>query len=380
MIGPVSNQGSTRSEWQLIERQQSGLLEVRTAAQFRALVAKQGLQQAYAATDVVVAADAGFTDQVSAQLSLGPTDPPIRLRQAQVDGLEALCGSGSGELLLPAASLPSLATLVAGGRIELSALGEATAAHPHRDLQASLSLDQIGGGRLLLHRAIVENGIVALSSVAGLTATHLGPLVGPLSSALYACGGPGSIGLTMPGLGLLGPGSPVLVAGAVGWVVGPGSGHQPAVPRSPLGHALAPGASAAVSVDLHQLRPGSLRACRFEGHGAALLLPVAAAVPLLNLTTARQAAAGAELLEAPVLDLGIPRRLKPSLGRVRYSELLSGQLSLRGRPISCSPAHSPRLAQAAAEELVGLLREGRFPLRLPWRPLGSRATLVPLTD
>ena len=83
MIGPVSNQGSTRSEWQLIERQQSGILEVRTAAQFRALVAKKGLQQAYAATDVVVAADAGFTDQVSAQLSLGPTDPPIRLRQAQ---------------------------------------------------------------------------------------------------------------------------------------------------------------------------------------------------------------------------------------------------------------------------------------------------------
>jgi uncharacterized protein (DUF39 family) len=135
-----------------------------------------------------------------------------------------------------------------------------------------------------------------------------------------------------------------------------------------------------VSVELHQLRPGSLRVCRFEGYGAALLLPVAAAVPLLNLSSARQAAAGAELLEAPLLDLGIPRRLKPSLGRVRYSELLSGQLILQGRPITCSPAHSPRLAAAAAEELVCRLREGRFPLRLPWQSLGSRSTLVPLAD
>ncbi len=376
----MSDLGSTRCEGQLIERQQSGLLQVRTAEQFRALVAEQGLAEAYAATDVVVAADAGFTNQVSWQLSLGPSDPPIRLRQAQLDGLEALCGSGSGELLLSAASLPSLAALLAGGSIEFSAIGEVTTMQPRRELHASLSLDQIGGGRLLLHRAIVENGIVGISSLAGLTATHMGPLVGPLVSCLYACGGPGSIGLTMPGLGLLGPGSPVLVGGAIGWVVGPGSGHQPEVPRSALGHALAPGASAAVSVELHQLRPGSLRVCRFEGHGAALLLPVAAAVPLLNLSSARQAAAGAELLEAPLLDLGIPRRLKPSLGRVRYSELLSGQLILQGRPITCSPAHSPRLAAAAAEELVCRLREGRFPLRLPWQSLGSRSTLVPLAD
>ena len=124
--------------------------------------------------------------------------------------------------------------------------------------------------------------------------------------------------------------------------------------------------------------------CNLEACGSAdsraLLLPVAAPVPLLNLSIARQAAAGAELLEAPVLDLGIPRRLKPSLGRVRYSELLSGQLTLQGRPITCSPAHSPRLAAAAAEALACRLREGRFPLRLPWQSLGSRSTLVPLAD
>jgi len=184
----------------------------------------------------------------------------------------------------------------------------------------------------------------------------------------------------MPGLAQLGPGSPVLAGGALGWVLGPGSAHQPGVPRSPLGHALAPGASAAVAVELHDLDPRWVRPCHFEGHGPGLLMTMAAAVPLLNLAMARQAAAGPERLEAPVLDMSIPRRLKPSLGRVSYAQLLSGSIPLEGRHLRCAPACSPRLAEAAASQLATGLKEGRVPLRLPIRSLGSRPTLVPLED
>ncbi len=358
--------------------QQAGDLQVRTAAEFRALAGEQGLEQAFAATHVVAAADAGFTDQFSLHLGLGPTDPPIRLRQARVDGVEALCGCGSGELVLPAAAAPVLAALLAGRSVHLAATGAATALQPRRELHTGLRLEQIGTARLELQRAIGENGIVAVSSAAGLTPTALGPLLGPYGSALYGCGGAGSIGLTMPGLAQLGPGSPVLVGGGLGWVLGAGSAHQPGVPRSPLGHALAPGASAAVGVELQALDPQWVRPCRFEGHGPGLLVAIAAPVPLLNLAMARQAAAGPELLEAPVLDLAIPRRLKPSLGRVSYAELLGGTIHVNGRRLRAAPACSPHLAEAAALHLATELREGRMPLRLPVRPLGPRSTLVPL--
>jgi uncharacterized protein (DUF39 family) len=367
-----------RSEAELQELQRAGDLQVRSAEDFRALVAEQGLEQAFAATHVVTAADAGFTDQFTLQLSLGPTDPPIKLQQARLDGVEALCGCGSGELVLPAASAPLLAGLLNGRSVQLAATGEATGLQPRRELQTSLRLEQIGAARLHLQRAISENGVVAVSSAPGLTATAFGPLLGPYGSALYSGGGAGSIGLTMPGLAQLGPGSPVLVGGGIGWVVGAGSSHQPGVPRSPLGHALAPGAAAAVSVDLQALRPEWVRPCHFEGQGSALLVPIAAPVPLLTLAMARQAAAGPEWLEAPVLDVSIPRRLKPSLGRVSYAELLQGTIELGGRRLHCAPACSPRLAEAAAEELAGQLRDGRFPLRLPLVPLGNRATLVPV--
>lgn len=382
--------GGPRSEQQLRELQRRGELRVRSAADFRMMVAELGLERAYAGTDVVVAADAGFSDQASLQLSLGPSDPPIRLRDVQLDGVRGLASGGPGELVLPVggglgeparrSGAQLLAALLAGGAPAFDASGEATALHPRRDLHTDLPLARIGGGRLLLHRAISENGVVAVSSASGLCASPWGPLLGPHLTALWSCGGAGSIGLTMPGLSLLGPGSPVLVAGAIGWVLGAGSGHQPNPRRQPAGHALTPGASAAVSVDLHGLDSRWLRPCFFPGHGCSLLVAVAAPVPLLDLEVARRTAAGPGELQAPVLDLALPRRIKPALGSVSYTQLATGSISVGGHQLRCAPAHSPRLAAEISVELVERLKGNRFPIRLPVLPLSSQPTLLPLDD
>ncbi|MEX1316616.1 MAG: homocysteine biosynthesis protein [Synechococcaceae cyanobacterium] len=377
-----------RGETELRERQRRGELQVRSAADFRALVREAGLRRAFASTDVVVAADAGFTDQASLHLSLGPADPPIRLREAQLEGVQGLASGGAGELVLPVggglgdparqSGAQLLGTLLAGGALAFDASGEATALHPRRDLHTDLDLARIGAGRLLLHRAISENGVVAMSSAAGLCASPWGPLLGPYGTALWSCGGAGSIGLTMPGLALLGPGSPVLVAGGTGWVLGAGGGHQPSPRRQATGHALTPGATVAVSVDLHTLDRRWLRPCFFPGHGCALLVAIAAPVPLLDLEVARRAAAAPEELQAPVLDVAIPRRIKPALGSVTYAQLAEGAIVVGERELRCAPAHSPRLAAEISAELVSRLEQNRFPIRLPVVPLPSRSTLLPL--
>lgn len=377
-----------RSETQLRERQRAGELRVRSAADFRALVRERGLEQAYAITDVVVAADAGFTDQASLHLSLGPTDPPIRLREARLGGVQGLASGGAGELVLPVggglgeparhSGAQLLGALLAGGALAFDAGGEGTPPHPRRDLHTELNLERIGGGRLLLHRAIAENGVAAVSSASGLCASPWGPLLGPYGTALWSCGGAGSIGLTMPGLTLLGPGSPLLVAGGIGWVLGAGSGHQPGPRRQRSGHALTPGATAAVSVDLHSLEGRWLRPCFFAGHGCALLVAIAAPVPLLDLEVARRAATGPNELETPVLDVAIPRRIKPALGSVSYAQLASGRIVVGERELRCAPAHSPRMAAEITAELVSRLEGNRFPIRLPVMPLASQPTLLPL--
>jgi uncharacterized protein (DUF39 family) len=361
---------------------------VRLAADWRSLVAEVGLADAYAATDVVVAADAGFTDQGSLHLHLGPTDPPIRLRDPSLGGVAAQAGAGATDLVIPiGGALPEasrrggaqvLAELLAGLAVDLDSGGDITRLQPRRELHTRVDLERIGGGRLLLHRAIVENGVVAVSSGEGLLPSPFGTLLGPFVNAIWTAGGAGSIGLTMPGLGQLGPGSPVLVGGGIGWVVGSGSGHQPQPRRQDGGQARTPGAVAAVSVDLHALEPGWLRPCVFEGYGTALLVPIAAPIALVDAASALQAAAGDGLLEAPVVDVSVPRRLKPGFGAVSYAALRSGEILVEGRPVCAAPAHSPRLAEAIGRELGRRLERGTFPLRLPTQPLSTRPALIPL--
>ncbi|MBM5828185.1 MAG: hypothetical protein FJ050_09090 [Cyanobacteria bacterium M_surface_7_m2_040] len=376
-----------RSLQQLQQKQSAGDLQVRTAAAFRDLVQIQGLDAAYQQTDVVAAADTVLSDQGCVLLTLGPCDPPIRFKEVQLGGVAAQVAGSGGELVLPlggALGDPArrsgaqvLAELLAGQPLPLQGLGEPTALQPRQELSGEARLGDFGVARLLLHRAICENGIVAVNSADGLLRSSYGPLLGPLVSGLYSCAGAGSIGLTMPELSQLGAGSPVLVGGGVGWVLGAGSGHHPGARRQASGHACVPAACAAVMVDLQQLRPEVVRACYLEGHGAALLLPVAAPVLLLSRAAAEQAAAGNDALQAPVLDLAVPRRVKPQLGSLSYAQLHSGVARVQERTLRCAPAHSPRLAEAAAEQLRTALLENRFPLQLPLHPLPSTPALRP---
>jgi uncharacterized protein (DUF39 family) len=379
-VSAARGSAPARNEVELVALQQRGDLQVCTAAQFRDRVAELGLDQAFRQTHVVVASEAGFTSQASLVLHLGPSDPPIRIARCRLGSAEATGGHGNTDLVLPmqGGGAAALEALLQGQPLPFSASGQASLQQPRQELETQLSLQQIGAGQLLLHRAIAENGVVAVSSRDGLTPTPLGPVLGPRGSALFSCAGAGSIGLTSPGLRALGPGSPVLVAGAVGWVSGAGAGHNPQARRQASGHALSPGASCAVNVEVHGLERRWIRACHQRQEGSALLVALAAPVPLLDLDVARQAACGNEHLQAPVLDYGIPRRVRPSLGSVSYSELLSGRLQIGEQRIRCAPAHSPRLAQEIGAELCERLRAGRFPIRLPLVGLPQRPALLPL--
>jgi uncharacterized protein (DUF39 family) len=372
--------GPIRTEQQLQDLQRRGDLQVCSAADFRKRVGDLGLTGAFEQTHVVVASEATFTAQASLVLHLGPSDPPMRMDRCRLGPAEASGGHGNTDLVLPIqrGGAQALEQLLRGEDLAFNASGLPTLQQPRQELETRLNLGQIGAGRLLLHRGISENGVVAVSSREGLTPTPWGPVLGPLASGLFNCGGAGSIGLTMPGLALLGPGSPVLVAGGIGWVSGAGSGHNPQVRRQGSGHALSPGACCALEVDLHQLDRRWIRACQHQELGGALMVAIAAPVPLLNLQAAEQAACSNDQLEAPVLDYGIPRRVRPSLGRARYSELLAGTLRLGSQRLRCAPAHSPRLAAELAQELGDQLQNGRFPLRLPLLPLPTRPALLPL--
>jgi uncharacterized protein (DUF39 family) len=377
-----------RSCAELLQRQEQGTLRVCSALEFRHRAEAVGLEQAYADTDVVAAGSCGFTDQGQLWLSLGPSDPPLRLRQARLGGVGTSGGFGAGELCLPIGGNASdarrlggaqvLDALLAGAEVPLELQGEATTLHPRRELLTTIQLERLNQARLLLARGISENGVVAVSSSEGLLASPFGGLLGPFGNALFNASGARSIGMTMPGLEQLGAGSAVLVAGAMGHVLGPGSGHQPQTRRQPSGHARAPGSAVALSVELAGLHREWLRPCWFEGHGAALLVAVAAPVLLLGERQAAQAAVPDSALEAPVLDFSIPRRIRPGFGTVSYRELLAGRIQVDGQQIPAAPSCSLSLGDSHTEALIQQLLDGRFPLPARITPLSQQGRLHPL--
>ena len=134
----------------------------------------------------------------------------------------------------------------------------------------------------------------------------------------------------------------------------------------------------ALSVDLAGLQCRWIRPCWFDGHGAALLVAIAAPVLLLGERQAVQAGLPESALEAPVLDFSIPRRIRPGFGTVSYGELLAGRIQVDGHQIPAAPSCSLALGDSLCEELVVQLQEGRFLLPARLSPLSQQGRLHPL--
>ena len=374
-----------RTMEELQRRQAHGCLRVRTSTEFRRDVVEVGLEEAYAGTDVLAAGSFDFCDQASLLIHLGPCDPPLRIQRAELSGIALCCGSGNS-LTLPMAAgddpqhngATILLALLQGSEVSLVASGKGLPQYPQRELATRLDLHGLGVTRLHLPRAMSENGLVAVNSSDTRVWSMYGPLLERFGNAVFTGPGGRSVGLTSPRFGCLGLGSPVFIAGATGVVVGTGAGHRPYCHRLESGHALAPGASVAVSVDAAGLEPKWLRSCWFGELGAGLMVGIAAPVPLLNRSMAAAAGVGDADLQAPVLDFSIPRRIRPSFGFVPYSDLLAGQVSIAGRVVRTAAATSLALAEDVTAALAQRLRNGDFPLTAPLQPLPMGANVRPV--
>ena len=373
---------------QLQQRQAAGDLRVRTSDQFRADVAAMGLQKAFARTDVLAAGGCGVSTQASLTIGPGPCDPPMQIQRAELGGVRLHCRGGNNSLAMPlsAGDHPERSgaavfhALLKGASVSFVASGEKRPQFPRQELVTQLDLAGLGTTRLLLPRAVSENGIVAVNSGETRIWSFHGPLLERRGNGVFTAPGGRSIGLSSPRLRCLGVGSPVFVAGAVGVVMGAGIGHQPRCKRLSSGHALAPGATAAVSADADHMKPDWVRPCWFGELGAGVMVAVAAPVPLLTVQAAAAAGVGDHELQAPVLDFSVPRRVRPGFGCVSYKDLLRGRILIEGRAVSTASATSLRLTDDVTAALAEKLRDGSFPLVAPFQPLGEKATLTPVNS
>ncbi|HIK36007.1 MULTISPECIES: homocysteine biosynthesis protein [unclassified Thermosynechococcus] len=378
------------------EKIRAGKATVWTLAELKARLESLSIAEAARQVDVVTTGTFEPMESSGAIINLGPTDPPIKLRQCWLDGIPAYSGFGAVDLYLGAAqsldpnseageadSLRErggghvIADLIAGKAIPLRAVGYVTDCYPRASLETVISKQTINQFYLYNPRNLYQNFIVGVNGGDRPLYTYLGPLQPQLGNAVYACGGALSPLLNDPYLRLVGIGTRIFLGGGIGYVAWEGTQHFPLQKRLANDTPIGPAATLALIGDAKQMDPFWVRGCYFKHYGASLMLGVGVPLPVLDQEVIARCAIRDEEVVAPVIDFSIPRRVRPTFGMVNYAQLKSGKIKIEGKTVQTAPLTSLYFGQRIAEVLKDWIHSGRFTLTEPIAPLPRDRAFLP---
>jgi uncharacterized protein (DUF39 family) len=159
----------------------------------------------------------------------------------------------------------------------------------------------------------------------------------------------------------------------VGYVVWPGTQHNPAVPRGknkvPRGGA----GTLAVIGDLKGMSSQWLRGVSFTGYGTTLAVGLGVPIPILDEEMVAFTSVRDEAIWTRVVDYShdYPQGTGKVLGEVNYGELKSGKIHFLNKDIPTGGLSSYLKAREVAETLKKWILKGKFYLTDPVAPLPS---------
>ncbi|MFN4279984.1 homocysteine biosynthesis protein [Thermosynechococcus sp.] len=378
------------------EKIRAGKATVWTLAELKARLESLSIAEATRQVDVITTGTFEPMESSGAIINLGPTDPPIKLRQCWLDGIPAYSGFGAVDLYLGAAQSPELsseggeadslrerggghviADLIAGKAVPLRAVGYVTDCYPRATLETVISKETINQFYLYNPRNLYQNFIVGVNGGDRPLYTYLGPLQPQLGNAVYACGGALSPLLNDPYLRLVGIGTRIFLGGGIGYVAWEGTQHFPLQKRLANDTPIGPAATLALIGDAKQMDPFWVRGCYFKHYGASLMLGVGVPLPVLDQEVIARCAIRDEDVVAPIIDFSIPRRVRPTFGMVNYAQLKSGKIKIEGKTVRTAPLTSLYFSHRIAEILKDWIRSGQFTLTEPTAPLPRDRAFLP---
>ncbi len=374
----------------------SGHVTVWTLGELKARLETLSIAEAARQVDVITTGTFEPMESSGAMINLGPTDPPLKLRQCWLDGIPAYSGIGAVDLYLGAAQAVDLnpeggeadtirerggghviADLIAGKAVSLRALGYVTDCYPRASLETMISKDTINQFYLYNPRNLYQNFIVGVNGGDRPLYTYLGPLQPQLGNAVYASSGALSPLLNDPQLRLVGIGSRIFLGGGIGYVAWEGTQHFPLQKRLANDTPIGPAATLALIGDAKQMDPFWVRGCYFKNYGASLMLGVGIPLPVLDEEVVARCAIRDEDVVAPIIDFSIPRRVRPTFGVVNYAQLKSGKIKIEGKTVRTAPLSSLYFGQLIAERLKEWIEQGTFTLTEPVAPLPRDRAFLP---
>jgi len=387
------------------EKIRSGRVVVVNAEEMIDIVREKGAKRAAEVVDVVTTGTFGPMCSSGAFLNVGHTTPRMKFHKAWLNGVPAYAGLAAVDLFIGATEpreddplnsiFPGrfeyggghvIEDLVAGREVELRAIAYGTDCYPRREIRTIVNLGQLNQAILCNVRNAYQNYNVAVNRDSSrVLYTYMGVLQPRLGNANYCSAGQLSPLLNDPYYRTIGVGTRIFLGGGIGYVWGPGTQHNPAVPRTPKGIPRSAAGTLAVSGDLKGMSSRFLRGASIVGYGVSLAVGIGVPIPILDEDMARATAISDDEIFAPVVDYAhdYPNGTSAPLAEVSYRELRSGVITVRGKKIPTAGLSSYARAREIADTLKEWIRAGRFELTRPVSPLPgveSGVTLRPLVE
>jgi uncharacterized protein (DUF39 family) len=379
---------------QINEKIKKGEVVVVTAEEIIDLVEEKGIEESARQVDVVTTGTFGPMCSSGIYLNLGHTQPRIKLGggRCYLNNVPAYTGFAAVDIYLGATALPEddprnkthpgefkyggghvIEELVAGRDIQLSASAYGTDCYPRRKLETYLNLKDVNEAVLFNPRNAYQNYNVAVNLSDKTIYTYMGVLQPQLKNANFCSAGQLSPLLNDPLYKTIGVGTKIFLGGGIGYIIWPGTQHNPTVPRRENKTPCLPAGTLAVIGDLKQMSADWLKGSSFLGYGVTLTVGIGVPIPILNEEILRYTAVKDSEIYAPVVDYSrqYPYGEKPGvkLGEVSYAELKTGKIMLQGKEVVTAPLSSYRKAQEIAKILKNWIKAGQFLLTEPVAPI-----------
>ncbi|MFZ5813427.1 MAG: homocysteine biosynthesis protein [Thermodesulfobacteriota bacterium] len=254
--------------------------------------------------------------------------------------------------------------LLRGKAVRLWCESYVTDCYPRESLEKDITLAQLRTAVLLNPRNCYQNYNVAVNLTSRIIYTYMGPLKPGARNANFATAGALSPLFNDPYFQTIGLGTKIFLGGGVGYVLGPGTQHDPKPKRTERGIPLTAAGTLMLKGELKGMNPRFLRAVSILGYGCSLAVGVGIPIPILNEDLAFFTGVSDADILMPVKDYGhdYPQGVGRTLAHVSYEELLSGQIEINGKPTPTVPVSSLSMSLEIAETLKGWIDKGEFTL------------------
>jgi len=382
----VPKKGVGKSIQDINKKIKKGTVVVVTADEMTDIVRQKGAAKAAREVDVVTTGTFSPMCSSGAFINFGHSKPTIKASKVWLNDVPAYAGLAAVDVYLgatePAEDDPLnrihpgqfkyggghvIRDLVAGKRVSLRAVAYGTDCYPRKSLAKRVTLSELPYAMLFNPRNGYQNYNCAINLSNKTKYTYMGVLKPRAGNANYATSGQLSPLQNDPYYLTMGMGTRVFIGGAKGYIVGPGTQHNPHAKRAGNGTPVTPAGTLMVTGNLKEMDPKWVAGVSMLGYGCSLAVGLGVPIPILNEEMARYTGVSDDEIFTQLIDYGndYPTGEAKSLGQVSYGELKGGMIRFDGRDVPTVPLSSYVRALEIANILKGWIQQGEFLLNEP---------------